>query len=177
LELLRGEIGDPSRLNYTMLQNLPILDSFIKETVRMNPLDTLAIRRKALKPFSFSNGGPQAVPGNIACVSSFDLMHDETSYPNAYRFDGLRFVPTKKDTTMRGTKLTDVSEKFPVWGFGSLACPGRFHASLVMKMVLVHLISNYDIRFEDPKARRQFRWETFTMPYESTRILIRPRAC
>jgi cytochrome P450 len=104
-------------------------------------------------------------------------MHDETSYPNAYHFDGLRFVPTKKDTTMRGTRLTDISEKFPVWGFGSLACPGRFHASLVMKMVLVHLISNYDIRFEDPKARRQFRWETFTMPYESTRILIRPRAC
>jgi hypothetical protein len=48
-------------------------------------------------------------------------MHDETSYPNAYKFDGLRFVPTKQDNSMRGTKLTDVSEKFPVWGYGSLA--------------------------------------------------------
>jgi hypothetical protein len=54
--------------------------------------------------------------------------------------------------------------------------PGRFHAALVMKMVLVHLVSNYDFRFEDEKARRQFRWETFTMPYESTQVLLRQRA-
>ena len=82
---------------------------------------TVAIRRKALKPFAFSNGGPQIEPGTIACVSSFNLMHDEISYPNADHFDGLRFVSPKNDTSMRGTKLTDVSEKFPVWGYGSLA--------------------------------------------------------
>lgn len=53
--------------------------------------------------------------------------------------------------------------------------PGRFHASLVMKMILSHFVSSYDMRFEDEKARRKWSWETFTMPYESTRILLTKR--
>lgn len=36
---LREEIGDYSKLDYQTLDQLPYLDSFIKETVRMNPLD------------------------------------------------------------------------------------------------------------------------------------------
>ncbi len=40
VEILRKEIGDPSRLDYAKLEKLPLLDSFIKETVRVNPLDT-----------------------------------------------------------------------------------------------------------------------------------------
>jgi hypothetical protein len=40
VQLLRDEIGDYSQLNYKQLEELPFLDSFIKETVRLNPLDT-----------------------------------------------------------------------------------------------------------------------------------------
>lgn len=36
---LREKIGDHARLDYQTLDQLPCLDSFIKETVRMNPLD------------------------------------------------------------------------------------------------------------------------------------------
>lgn len=175
VQLLRKEIGDPSHLDYAKLEKLPLLDSFIKETVRVNPLDTLAIRRKALKPFTFSDGGPHVPKGSMACVSSYDLMHAEPQYPDANTFNGHRFLSSTTASAMRGSKFTDISEHFPVWGYGSLACPGRFHASLIMKMVLVYLISNFDLRLEDEKARRQFSWETFTMPYESTRVLLTPR--
>lgn len=37
---LAEEIGDLNDLDYNKLQGLPLLDSFIKETVRLNPLDT-----------------------------------------------------------------------------------------------------------------------------------------
>lgn len=175
VEILRKEIEDPSHLDYAKLEKLPLLDSFIKETVRVNPLDTLAIRRKALKPFTFSNGGPHVPTGSMACVSSYDLMHDDGQYPDATKFNGHRFISSTTASSMRGSKFTDISEHFPVWGYGSLACPGRFHASLIMKMVLVYLVSNFDLRLEDEKARRQFSWETFTMPYEGTRVLLTPR--
>ena len=44
----------------------------------------------------------------------------------------------------------------------------------MMKLVLVHLIAGYDFQFRDAKAPRQWRWETFTMPFEKTEILVRP---
>lgn len=82
-------------------------------------MSAVAIRRKALTDFTFSDGKVHVPAGSTACVSSYDLMHDELTYPNPDEFDGRRFVTTK--SSARGTKLTEVSEKFPVWGYGSLA--------------------------------------------------------
>lgn len=52
---LREEIGDHSQLDYQTLDQLPCLDSFIKETVRMNPLDNCSFPLTPLSfPFFFS---------------------------------------------------------------------------------------------------------------------------
>lgn len=39
-EALLEEIGDMETMDYNRLRDLPLLDSFIKETVRLYPLDT-----------------------------------------------------------------------------------------------------------------------------------------
>ena len=39
VELLRQEIERQEKLDYATISTLPILDSFIKESVRLNPLD------------------------------------------------------------------------------------------------------------------------------------------
>ena len=39
VKLIREEIGNQGALDYNGLSKLPILDSFIKESVRVNPLD------------------------------------------------------------------------------------------------------------------------------------------
>ena len=137
VEALRNEILQQGDLNYERLEQLPLLDSFIKETMRLNPLDTrmfclpvdlspmlirllqVAIRRKALKPYTFSDGAPFVPAGSTVCVSSYDLMHDERTYPEPNIFNGSRFVSEKPEYKQK--RLMDVSEKFPVWGYGSLA--------------------------------------------------------
>jgi hypothetical protein len=53
--------------------------------------------------------------------------------------------------------------------------PGRFHASIVMKLVIAQIIMRYDIKLEDEKARTLWSWETFVMPYESTQMILRKR--
>lgn len=53
--------------------------------------------------------------------------------------------------------------------------PGRFQAAGAIKMVIVHVITNYDIRLEDPDARKTWRFESFTLPYASTKVVIRKR--
>lgn len=51
--------------------------------------------------------------------------------------------------------------------------PGRFYASLAMKMVLSGILSEFDIRLENQQARTRWFWETFAMPYESTRVVFK----
>ncbi|KAL9123111.1 MAG: hypothetical protein Q9187_000340 [Circinaria calcarea] len=188
VQLLRDEIDSAKSLDYAEITKLPILDSFIKEAVRVNPLDKMSIRRKAIKPFTFSNDGPHLDVGEIACVSGWDLMHNEAKYPNPYEFDGHRFVSAKRPTAagdpttipgdggMRGTTFTDASKDFPVWGYGSKVCPGRWHGALVLKMAIVHLVARYDFRLDDATVSQKWFWETFQMPYESTRVSFRPRS-
>ena len=55
--------------------------------------------------------------------------------------------------------------------------PGRWHAALVLKMALVELLQKYDFRLEDEGARVKWWWETFQMPVEGTRVLLRRRGC
>jgi len=125
-----------------------------------------------LGPHSFAHGSLSVPSGATVCVSAYDLMHDTKTYAEPNSFDPTRFLP-KDGKSQR--KFTEVSETFPVWGYGSLACPGRLHASLAMKMVMATLISRYDMRLEDPNARTRWSWETFTMPYETTRIVFKER--
>ncbi|KAH5296212.1 hypothetical protein HBI12_213850 [Parastagonospora nodorum] len=173
-EALIEEIGSLEDLTYDRLMELPLLDSFIKETVRLHPLDTLAVRRKALKQYTFASGSPQVAAGATVAVSSYDMMHNSTDYPSPNDFQLRRFMET--GSSVKGTRFTEVSEKFPIWGYGSLACPGRFHASLVMKLVIAHIVMRYNMKLEDDKARTLWKWETFTMPYESARFVLEERS-
>ncbi|KAK2615929.1 hypothetical protein N8I77_002650 [Diaporthe amygdali] len=167
---LRQELEQHLPLDYETLEQLPLLDSFIKETVRLNPLDTLAIRRKALEPYTFSNGTLSVPKGATVCVSAYNLMHNPETYPGPDSFEPARFLPDNPKDQQR--KFTEISETFPVWGYGSLACPGRIHASLVIKMVVSQLLMKYNLRLKDENARTRWSWETFTMPYESTQFIL-----
>lgn len=174
-EALRREIEDNGPLDdYRKLDGLQLLDSFMKETVRLHPLDTLGIRRKAVLPYNFTDGTIKVPQGATVCVPAYDMLHDPSRYPNPQKFDGARFIP--KNQTNDQVRFTKVAHDFPMWGYGSLACPGRFHAALVIKVVLSQLLMRYDMSLESEKAGRKWSWETFAMPYESTRIVLRERS-
>ena len=86
----------------------------------------MAIRRKALQPYTFQSTGQHVQVGQTACVPAWEFMHDKSQYPDPEVFDGHRFV---KDTGsrastsngMRGTTFTDAAKEFPIWGLGSKA--------------------------------------------------------
>ncbi|KAI4214045.1 MAG: hypothetical protein LQ351_003449 [Letrouitia transgressa] len=185
IDLLRAELSSQDRLDYPTISKLPILDSFLKESIRLNALDRMAVRRKALQPYLFAKGSPRVQQDEIICVSSYELMRNEQFFPEPERFDGLRFVKDLEASAaaggkgagnpMRGTSVTDVSKEYPVWGYGSHFCPGRYHASLVLKLIVIHLVSRYDFRLEKEEQPWKWYWDSFQMPYESTRVLVRPR--
>jgi hypothetical protein len=44
-----------------------------------------------------------------------------------------------------------------------------------MKLVIAHIVMRYNMKLEDDKATTLWSWETFTMPYESTRFVLEER--
>lgn len=77
-EALRQEIQQHSPLDYKTLEGLPLLDSFIKETVRLKPLDT-----RTSPPFS--NILLPAVAGTkpLSQLRSVERHWDPTASPTA----------------------------------------------------------------------------------------------
>ncbi|PYI08311.1 putative cytochrome P450 [Aspergillus sclerotiicarbonarius CBS 121057] len=175
-DILREEIREAQTnqpFDYHRLSQLPLLDSFMRETARLVSLDKLNIRRKALKDYTFADGTPHVPAGATVCVSSYDASHNPATYPDPENFDGRRFVDgNHKDSTHR---YSDVSEHYLIWGYGSLACPGRFHATIVLKLALANILLRYHIRLEDPQMRSHWMYEAFSMPYESTKVILTPR--
>jgi cytochrome P450 len=115
VEPLRAELESEEWARFIETSNgLPLLDSFIKESARMQPMDHMTSRRVALKEFSLSNG-TSIKPGEWICMPLKSLLNDAHHYPSPQHFDGFRFV--KPDTQPEGpSKLTDVTYKWGMWG-------------------------------------------------------------
>ncbi|KAJ7729803.1 cytochrome P450 [Mycena metata] len=125
------------------------LDSFLKEASRMVGQSTYHVTRKALKDFTFSNG--LVIPaGASVSVATHHMHNDERFYPEPEVFKGFRFydMMTFKDGKPSHQMLT-TSADYLSFGYGRHACPGRFFAVNMFKIVMAHLLLNYDIRFEE----------------------------
>jgi len=181
------------------LTQTPRLDSFLRESARLNPLDALSVRRKTLTPYTISSTPHTHIPaGNWICVPQSALMLDSAHYQHAETFDGFRFVcageattpagrmgtETKNDTAggsrkERGSKFTDVDWKFPFWGLGKRACPGRFYASALLKVTLARLLLQYDFRLPtaagDGERPLSFTWRSAVVPRQGVRLMVRRR--
>ncbi|KAI2622660.1 cytochrome P450 [Hypomontagnella submonticulosa] len=158
-------------------KGLPLLDSFIKESARLTPVESLSTRRCALQPFNFSDGTKLAV-GDWAVTPCGAIMRSEQHYPAASEFNGFRFVDPERLKQVNNdgsfhlaqpkpSKLTDVDNSFLI--------PGRFYATAIMKVVLGHIIMNYDCSLVEPSAPRSFMWRTATVPKDETMVVFTPR--
>ncbi|GAB1318482.1 Cytochrome P450 monooxygenase AtmP [Madurella fahalii] len=163
----------------------PLLDSFMKESARVTPVESVSTRRKALQPFQLSDGSKIDV-GQWVCTAPRGMSLDATYYTNPGEFHGFRFVAPELLADLQHTSFqvpqpgktstfTEVSD-WQLWGTGKCACPGRYYASAAMKTMLGLFITKYDMQLSDPKASRYFAWRTFIYPFPSTTVLLHPRA-
>ncbi|KAK4071690.1 uncharacterized protein Triagg1_5928 [Trichoderma aggressivum f. europaeum] len=189
IEPLRNEIESIGWENFDQSggKAFPLLDSFMKESARLNPVESVSSRRMALKPFELSDGS-RIEPGEWICTAPRGMMADTRYYADPLKFQGFRFVDSnllnKKVSGISGdgvpqetpSKFTDITD-WQLWGTGRSACPGRFYATAVMKTLLALFITKYDdMELEDPKAARYFAWRTFVYPFASTKVILRPRS-
>ncbi|THC96489.1 hypothetical protein EYZ11_004033 [Aspergillus tanneri] len=107
-------------------QGLPLLDSFIKESARLTPVESMSTRRYVLQPFSLSNGAKLSV-GDWVCTPVRSLMQHPDNYPEPLTFNGFRFVDPHilpgrfHPLQPKPSRLTDVDNTWHVWGTNRLA--------------------------------------------------------
>ncbi|PQE05922.1 cytochrome p450 protein [Rutstroemia sp. NJR-2017a BVV2] len=179
-------------------QGLPLLDSFLKESARMMPVESsmrdissqplllfpivVSTRRYALQPFTLSDGTKLDV-GDWACTPVKAMMHNPNYYPEPFAFNGFRFVKPELLSNLSETgnfdtpksapsKLTDVNDAWHVWGTGRMACPGRWYAVAVLKVITGQIIMNYDCKLVDTNAKRWMTWRSTMVPKSSTMVVF-----
>ncbi|ORY17075.1 cytochrome P450 [Clohesyomyces aquaticus] len=178
VEALREEARQVLKKNEEdSFKEMHLLDSFLRESARLNPLDALSIQRKVMVPFKLSSG--IYIPaGNLIAVPQQAILRNGNVYPNPEQFDAMRFLPKDDRQRYEGatTKFTDVDHAYPYWGSPKKACPGRWYVSSTLKQALVFLICNYDFKLAEPTAERSFYWTTAIVPRFGTRLLLKKRS-
>jgi cytochrome P450 len=176
IETLRQEIHDVFQSNVkNPYDKLHFMDCFLRESSRLNTLDGLTTQRKAMRPFTFSDGS-HIPAGNLVAIPQKVIMRDPERYQNPDNFDPYRYIPEKTGADTATTKYTDVNWNYTFWGSPRKSCPGKWYASFALKHILVHILTNYDIELVRPDAPRHHIWTTAIVPRSDIYMNLRLRA-
>ncbi|KXN80811.1 Ent-kaurene oxidase [Leucoagaricus sp. SymC.cos] len=181
LPLLRQEIADAvadEGWSKKGLDKMHRLDSFIKETMRMHSISVGLVGHKALQDYTFADG--TFIPkGTIILTPANSIHYDESNYTDAHEFKGFRFIEGNSSEDEKGARHSFVSltPTYLPFGYGNHACPGRFFAAAMMKLILAHLLVHYDLMLEGGGDKRpeDFFLGGLRMPNKNARLLFRQR--
>jgi len=153
------------------------IDSFLKESQRMEGIASMTMARQAMKDFSFSDG--TVIPkGTIVAVASRATHFDNDNYEHADMFDPFRFANVRSEDG-EGVKhqFSSTNPEYLPFGHGQHACPGRFFAAIELKTMLAHIVVSYDVKLEDGATRPQsLRIGTANAANSSAKVMFRKRA-
>ncbi|KAJ6545082.1 cytochrome P450 [Mycena vulgaris] len=125
------------------------LDSPIRKSARVSSIGGCALARRTKVDVALPNG--LIIPKDNCVGVSLDGIHfDEEYYPRAREYDAFRFSRPREEATLAEKPRTneDLLTTSATWlpfSHGIHACPGRFFAANNLKMILAHLLINYDI--------------------------------
>lgn len=178
---LRAEIvsvvGDKG-FNKNTLQGLVLMDSVLKEAMRMHPESVrkshpsilqklvtdcfgklVLMQRIALEKVVLPDG--LIIPKGTPLLVSGCHIIDASIWPDGDKFDGYRFFKIRQNadssTNQAAYNFTSTSPDHFGFGHGSQACPGRFFASYMQKILLCHVIMKYDILVTIPEEGAWFQ--------------------
>ncbi|KAM6492377.1 Cytochrome P450 [Amanita muscaria] len=159
----------------TALGKLRKVDSFIKEILRLSNFFSTVIQRKAVKDLTFSNGVTVPAGSTIAVPLAPTQIYPEY-YTDPGSFDGFRFEKMRDKEGM-GNKhqLISVDSCYVLFGGGGRACPGRFFATHLLKLMLVHILLHYDVQMVSGHGRTDERSFGKALPDPKAQVKFRKR--
>lgn len=153
------------------------LDSVLRESQRLSPPTTMGMKRWFKQAHTLSDG-TRVPAGTYACMPVYAVENDPAVVAQPERFDGLRAYRAAREAPGREAdfRFSSPAPNFLNFGYGKTACPGRFVAGVVVKMVVVKALGDYEFQFLPgaPRPSNILAHEfLFTWPW--TRMLVRKR--
>lgn len=121
-------------LTYALIDQLPLIEAFFRETLRQySPLQI--VPRRSVREFVFDN---YRIPANAPILLFPQATHfDPEFFPEPERFDPMRFIDSGSQDPFA----------FIPFGRGSHMCLGMHFASMEVKAVLYRLLLSREVRF------------------------------
>lgn len=171
-ELIRVYREEGNQWTNNGLSRLYRVDSAIRESMRISSLFSTGLLRKVVAPQGVVNQAEgYTIPKDThVSVDVWNIHHDPEYYPEPSKYDALRFSQPREEyealateakssaTTLKMKNLSVVTtgDKFLGFAHGRHACPGRFFVAIELKLILAHLLLEYDV--EPLKVRPQNKW-------------------
>ncbi|KAL8804039.1 MAG: hypothetical protein Q9182_002830 [Xanthomendoza sp. 2 TL-2023] len=137
----------------TTLTRLSKMDSFMKESQRLNPPSALSFNRKLQTSYTIPSSNPHytLAKNSYIAVAAGPISMSESVYESPAMFDGFRFhrMRTAPGGSAQSHQFVTTGLESMTFGHGRFACPGRFFASNESKIILALLLLKYEVRFED----------------------------
>lgn len=179
------------------VNNLLRVDSTIRETMRQTGLGDTGLPRLVKDPNGIDLSGGLHIPYGVRVIVPAYAIHTDTSLygETAKEWDAFRFSRPMEDfraqqaqkqaashTSEDLSKVLDLKNRglivttddFFSFGFGKHACPGRFFASQEMKLMIAHIVMNYDIEMDGPRPAN-FLINGSSVPKDDVQMRIRLR--
>ncbi len=174
----------------TGIQRLHRADSAVRESMRIRNFMSRNITRIVVADEGITNKaeGWHAPKGTYLSADVTNTMHDPDIYPDPNTYDAFRFSRSKEESeasdtpekseggaSLKNVDIINTSDTFLAFSHGRHACPGRFFAALELKMLLVHVLLNYDV--EHIATRPKNKWvNTACIPDMNGSIRIKRKA-
>lgn len=183
LEQIRQEIRDVIKemgpwmtWEKATFSKLRKLDSFMRESQRFNPPTLLSMHRVLLQRVVLSDGTVLPRKAHISMAVNA-IQNDPDITPEPEVFDGLRYYKLRqREGESHLHQFSTTQDRILNFGHGPNSCPGRFFASLEIKVILVRLVMDFEFKFKHGNKRPEnLRAHEFIFPNPDAEILMRRR--
>ncbi|KUI53153.1 Tryprostatin B 6-hydroxylase [Cytospora mali] len=168
-ERIFEEINTVNTSDIAVLANLPHLNGFINETMRLIPA-ALTTGYRLTPPEGIHIDGTWIPGGTKITGPRYTLFRLESVFE-----DPLSFIPERWYSR---PELIHDKDVFAPFGVGRRACPGRGLALTQIRLVVAELLSEYRIRFApgvDPDAVERDVRDQLTAQFGPVDLLFEPR--
>lgn len=171
--------GSPTWTRHA-LGELRLLDSFMRETLRVNPftegqncrktalmhlmvfvcraltsmLLAVTMQRTVLVPYTFKDGLTIPLGLSVNFTARQHSLDEDIHGPHADMFDAYRWVKKRQGFDTSKFQFASTSDDWLNWGGGPHACPGRFLADVAIKLTMIYFITNYDMKYREGRTER-----------------------
>ncbi|GIC87506.1 cytochrome P450 [Aspergillus udagawae] len=154
IESVLGKADERRDTTLADIARMSKLDSFIKESLYVNPPGgVVTLMRETTAPLRPSCG-PLLPKGTLIAFANnrFDMSTVPSHNPDD--FDGFRHARLRNAGTgeSKYQLLTPSSESL-TWGYGIHACPGRLFAATEIKLIVIHLLTRFQLRLGSHRNR------------------------